>query len=63
MTSMLGARRRKPKTHDFRIMKIWYLTEPRNEIRATGDAGVNCLGFVHVPQKNNPAWPVKQVQF
>ena len=43
------------KTHDFRIVKIWYLTEPRDEIGATGDAGVDCLGFVHVPQKSDPA--------
>ncbi len=51
------------KTHDFRIVKIWYLTEPRDEIGATGDAGVDCLGFVHVPQKSDPAWPVKRVRF
>ncbi len=49
------------KTHDFRIVKIWYLTEPRDEIGATGDAGVNCLGLVHIAQKSDPAWPVKQV--
>jgi hypothetical protein len=36
-------------------VKIWYLTEPRDEIGATGDAGVDCLGFVHVPQKSDPA--------
>jgi hypothetical protein len=42
-------------------VKIWYLTEPRDEIGATGDAGVNCLGLVHIAQKSDPAWPVKQV--
>ncbi len=51
------------KTHDFRIVKIWYLTEPRDEIGATGDAGVNCLGLVHIAQKSDPAWLVKQVRF
>ena len=51
------------KAHDFRIVKIWYLTEPRDEIGATRDAGVNCLGFVHVAQETNPAWLVKQVRF
>ena len=51
------------KAHDFRIVKIWNLTEPRDEIGATRDTGVNCLGFVHVPQETNPAWLVKQVRF
>ena len=50
------------KAHDVRIVKIRYLAEPRDEIGATRDAGVNCLGFVHAAQENNPAWPVKQVK-
>ena len=51
------------KAHDLRIVKIWNLTEPRDEIGATRDTGVDCLGFVHIPQKSDPAWLVKQVQF
>jgi hypothetical protein len=51
------------KAHDLRIVKIWNLTEPRDEIGATRDAGVDCLGFVHVTQENDPAWLVKQVRF
>jgi hypothetical protein len=51
------------KAHDFRIVKIWNLTEPRDEIGATRDAGVDCLGFVHDPQENDPAWLVKHVRF
>ena len=51
------------KAHDFRIVKIWNLTEPCDEIGATRDTGVNCLGFVHVAQETNPAWLVKQVRF
>jgi hypothetical protein len=51
------------KAYDLRIVKIWNLTQPRDEIGASGDAGVDCLGFVHAPQENNPAWPVKQVKF
>jgi hypothetical protein len=43
------------KAHDLRIVKIWNVTEPFEEIGAAWDAGVNCLDFVHVPQKSNPA--------
>jgi hypothetical protein len=50
------------KAHDLRIVKIWNLTEPRDEIGAPGNAGVNCLSFVHGPQESNPAWLVKQVR-
>ncbi len=51
------------EAYDLRIVKIWNLTEPCDEIGAAGDAGVDCLGFVHVPQENNPPWLVKQVRF
>ncbi|MGD0850837.1 hypothetical protein [Bradyrhizobium sp.] len=51
------------KAHDLRTMKTWNLTEPRDEIGAARDAGVDCLDFVHVPQENNPACLVKQVRF
>ena len=43
------------KAHDLRVVKIWNVTEPFEEIGAAWDAGVDCLDFVHVPQKNNPA--------
>src|ERR1700753_1728176 len=51
------------EAHDLRTVKIWNVTEPFDEIGAAGDAGVNFLDFVPVPQKSNPAELAKEVRF
>jgi hypothetical protein len=47
------------ETDDLRIVKTGNASEPRDQIEATWDAGVDCLDFVHVRQESSAVRLVK----